>query len=64
MLQSTGLQRLRHALVTEQQQQLIISDSDCVCQAFGYSLNLERTLTVPVYVSHGWNAVVGGLSVG
>ena len=64
MLQSTGLQRVRHALVTEQQQQLIISDSDRVCHAFGYSLNLERTLTVPVYVSYGWNAVVGGLSVG
>ena len=64
MLQSTGLQRVRHALVTEQQQQLIISDSDRVCQAFSYSLNLERTLTVPVYVSYGWTAVVGGLSVG
>ena len=59
-----GLQRVRRAWVTEQQQQLIISDSDWVCQAFVYSLNLERTLKVPICVSHWWNALGGGLSVG
>ena len=32
--------------------------------SFRLSLNLERTLKVPICVSHWWNALGGGLSVG
>lgn len=43
---------------------LMFSDSDWVCQPFVYILNLGRALKAPICVSHGWNALGGGVRVG